>query len=202
VGPRPMAKTLHGRIDYARGGAATRAVRLLWMSRAFHDLRELRPRSAVLQLRVSGRRAPRATEPGQPAISGVSGRTGGTPEMPTAIPGAAGIASVTDQPWVSLSTPVEATSPVPRACVVYGAKGRRVDTTPSLPGEWRRRRRLKRFAHLRRLQKRASSRPPRDESMALNPVVIAEALSPSTEAFDRGGRRPSTGRALLCGSIC
>jgi hypothetical protein len=76
---------------------------------------------------------------------------------------------VTDQPEVSLSTPVEATSQVPRACVVCGAKGSWVDTTPSLPGEWRRRRRLKRYAHLRRLQKRALSRPPSDPAGVRDP---------------------------------
>jgi hypothetical protein len=79
------------------------------------------------------------------------------------------VPSVTDQPGVSLSTPAEATSTVPRACVVCGANGCWVDTTPCLPGEWRRRRRLKKYARMRRLQKRALSRPPSDPAGTAGP---------------------------------
>ena len=96
---RSMTKFLHGRIGYARGAVAPPAVRLLRMSRTLHDLRELRPWPAVLQLRLPGCRAPRTTKPGQPTISGGSGRTRGAPEMPTAIPGEGSGASRDRSTW-------------------------------------------------------------------------------------------------------
>ena len=94
-----MTKSLHGRIGYARGVVAPPAVWVLRMSPTLHDLREFRPRAAVLQLRLPGGRAARTTKPGQPAISEGSGRTGGTPELPTAIPGAVSSASRDRSPW-------------------------------------------------------------------------------------------------------
>ncbi|MDZ4818456.1 MAG: hypothetical protein SGJ20_05725 [Planctomycetota bacterium] len=83
MGSGSMTKSLHGRIDYARAAVAPPAVRLLRVSRTLYDLRELRPWSAVLQLRLPGCRAEN-NEAGPTGDIRGSGRTGGTPEMPTA----------------------------------------------------------------------------------------------------------------------
>lgn len=69
---------------------------------------------------------------------------------------------VTDQGGVSITSPETETGTPPRAlrvCIRCGVEGRWFDTSPQLPGEWRRRRRLKQYARMRRLQARVLSRP-------------------------------------------